>query len=236
MAKKLGILNPGGAVVALVGNPNCGKTTLFNALTGQRRDTGNWPGVTVESASGRANGATVVDLPGAYDLVGHSQDEAVTRDFLLDGSADAVLNVVDATNLERNLYLTIRLLEAGLPVVVALNLADEARARGLRLEPDALASGLGVPVVQTVAVAGEGVAEALEAAVNGHPGGEGFRVDYGPVIEEILAAAPDGLAEAQGCPRPRERHGRPAGRLPRSWPTARWGWLSAGSKPTATCL
>ncbi len=238
--RKLGPPNPGGPVVALVGNPNCGKTTFFNALTGERRETGNWPGVTVQSATaragGRAGGAMVVDLPGAYDLVGYSEDEEVTRDFLLAGSADAVLNVVDATNLERNLYLTIRLLEAKLPVVVALNLADAARARGLRLEPDALARGLGVPVLETVAVAGEGIHEALAAAVNlaarsvarrasqdpVRAREEDFRVDYGPDIEKMLAATSDGLTAAEGCPRPVEPRSRSTEVRTGSGPDARW--------------
>ena len=204
--------NPTVRIVALVGNPNSGKTTIFNALTGERRDTGNRPGGTVECVEGRAlarrapaprvaaasalparglgreprDEIIVVDLPAAYDFDGHSEDEAVARDYLLSGRAGAVLNVVDAMNLERNLYLTIRLLEAGLPLVVALNRIDQARALGLSPDSEALSLGLGgVPVVQTVALTGEGLEEALAAAAGLADGqaGPAFRVDYGSELE-----------------------------------------------------
>ena len=204
--------NPTVRIVALVGNPNSGKTTIFNALTGERRDTGNRPGVTVECVEGKAlarrapaprvaaasalparglgreprDEIIVVDLPAAYDFDGYSEDEAVARDYLLSGRAGAVLNVVDAMNLERNLYLTIRLLEAGLPLVVALNRIDQARALGLSPDSEALSLGLGgVPVVQTVALTGEGLEEALAAAAGLADGqaGPAFRVDYGSELE-----------------------------------------------------
>lgn len=204
--------NPTARIIALVGNPNSGKTTIFNALTGERRDTGNRPGVTVECVEGRAlarrapaprvaaasalparglgreprDEIIVVDLPAAYDFDGYSEDEAVARDYLLSGRAGAVLNVVDAMNLERNLYLTIRLLEAGLPLVVALNRIDQARALGLSPDSEALSLGLGgVPVVQTVALTGEGLEEALAAAAGlaGGQAGPAFRVDYGSELE-----------------------------------------------------
>ena len=120
--------------IALTGNPNVGKTTLFNALTGSRQHVGNWPGVTVEKKTGRVshNGyeIEVVDLPGTYSLTAYSADEIVARDFLLDEKPDVVVQVVDATNLERNLYLTTQVAELGVPIVIALNMADMAEAQG----------------------------------------------------------------------------------------------------------
>lgn len=157
------------AVVALAGNPNTGKTTLFNRLTGARQHVGNWPGVTIERRSGRCRRGDVelevVDLPGAYSLVPASVDEQVARDALLDGGLDAVVVVVDATNLERNLYLVAQLLELAPPVVVALNQVDLARSRGLWLDADRLAGRLGVPVVPTVARSGAGVDDLLDVVV-----------------------------------------------------------------------
>jgi len=141
--------------VALVGNPNCGKTTLFNALTGSNQMVGNWPGVTVERKEGDCtfDGETlrIIDLPGIYSLVAHSEDERVSRDYLLSGDADLILNVVDATNLERNLYLTQLLRELGFRVVVALNMWDLAEQRGLRLDLPILEERLGIRIVPTTA-------------------------------------------------------------------------------------
>jgi ferrous iron transport protein B len=140
--------------IGVVGNPNCGKTTLFNALTGSRQRVGNWPGVTVERKVGRYRfeGAIVhlVDLPGTYslDVSDHdlSLDERIARDFIHDREADLVLNILDATNLERNLYLTTQLIEMGRPLVLALNMMDVARERGLKIDVGALADRLGCPV------------------------------------------------------------------------------------------
>ena len=130
--------------VALAGNPNCGKSALFNAFTGIRQKTGNWPGVTVERKEGRfeleGRPVAVVDLPGIYSLDASSLDEQVTRNYLLSREADLVVNVVDAGNLERNLYLTVQLLEMGVPVVLALNMMDVAEAREYRIDVDALAN------------------------------------------------------------------------------------------------
>ena len=158
--------------VALVGNPNCGKTSLFNALTGARQSVGNWPGVTVEKKSGeyRHDGARVevVDLPGTYslDVVDHeiSLDERIARDYVQGGGAQLVVNIVDAANLERNLYLTSQLVEMAVPLVVALNMIDVAADKGLRVDAAALARELGCPVVPIVASTGEGVA-ALKAVI-----------------------------------------------------------------------
>ena len=150
--------------IGLVGNPNCGKTTLFNALTGARQQVGNWPGVTVERKTGSWRRAgrefTVVDLPGVYALSEISEssiDERVARDAILSGEADIFVNIVDASNLERNLYLTAQLIEMRVPMVIALNMFDIARERRIRIDTEALARELGCPVVPLVAHRGEGV-------------------------------------------------------------------------------
>ncbi len=149
--------------IAIAGNPNCGKSALFNRLTGIRQKTGNWPGVTVERRYGRTSldgrEVTVVDLPGIYSFDAASIDERVTRDYLLSREANLIVNVVDATNLERNLYFTVQLLEMGVPLIVALNMMDVARKRGIAIDADELARRLGCPVVPIVATTGEGGSE-----------------------------------------------------------------------------
>ena len=154
-------------IIGLVGNPNCGKTTLFNRLTGARQVTGNWPGVTVERKEGQVKGKpwTLVDLPGAYSLEAYSPEEGVTRDFLHNTPPDLILNIVDATALERNLYLTLQLLERKIPVVVALNLYDQLQKSGGKVDCRALSQRLGVPVIPLSARSGEnidGLIKALE--------------------------------------------------------------------------
>ena len=154
--------------VALAGNPNCGKTTVFNALTGSNQYVGNWPGVTVEKKEGTARlgdkSFTVVDLPGIYSLSPYSMEEIVTRDFVIKEEPDCIIDIVDATNLERNLYLTVQLLELERPMVVALNFMDEVAKRGDRIDVKRLAKGLGIPVVPITAKTGEGLEELLHTA------------------------------------------------------------------------
>ncbi len=151
--------------VALVGNPNCGKTTLFNALTGSNQYVGNWPGVTVEKKEGTAKTGdkelTIVDLPGIYSLSPYSMEEIVARDYIIGEGPDAIINIVDATNLERNLYLTIQLLELERPMVIALNFMDEVEKKGDRIDAEKLSHELGIPVIPITAKTGENLDELL---------------------------------------------------------------------------
>lgn len=154
--------------IALAGNPNCGKTTMFNRLTGSNQYVGNWPGVTVEKKEGPLKqhpNVVVVDLPGIYSLSPYTMEEIVTRKFLLEDAPDAILNLVDASNLERNLYLTTQLLEMGIPMVVALNMMDILEKRGDTIDTAELSARLGCPVVEMSAVRGKGAQEAAEQAV-----------------------------------------------------------------------
>ena len=153
---------------ALAGNQNCGKTTLFNQLTGSNQHVGNFPGVTVERKDGQIRGhrdATVVDLPGIYSLSPYTNEEIVTRDYLLDDHPDCIINIVDATNIERNLYLTLQLIELQLPMVLALNMMDEVRANGGTIKVQTLSNELGIPVVPISAARNEGVDELVDVAI-----------------------------------------------------------------------
>ena len=155
-------------VFALVGNQNCGKTTLFNQLTGSNQHVGNFPGVTVESKSGEIRGRKndrVVDLPGIYSLRTYTQEETVTRDFILKEKPDAILNIVDATNIERNLYLSLQLLSMRVPTVIALNMMDEVRGNGGAIDSEGLSRELGVPVVPISAVKNEGVDDLIAVLI-----------------------------------------------------------------------
>ena len=155
-------------IFALVGNQNCGKTTLFNALTGSNQHVGNFPGVTVDQKMGEMRdekGCSVVDLPGIYSLRPYTQEEIVSRDFIINEKPDGIINIVDATNIERNLYLTLQLLELRVPMVLALNMMDEVRANGGAIDVQKMSDALGIPVVPISAAKGEGVSELVDQAL-----------------------------------------------------------------------
>lgn len=179
--------------IALAGNPNAGKTTLFNSLTGARQHVGNYPGVTVEKKEGfvEVNGTEIhiVDLPGTYSLTAYSEDEVVARNFLAESKPGAVINIVDAANLERNLYLTVQLLELGIPVCIALNMIDTAESMGITIDSRKLSSLMQVPVVPTIARTGKGkneiVAEASRLAEE-LGGRREFTISYGDDLDAVL--------------------------------------------------
>ena len=157
--------------LALVGNPNCGKTTMFNAMTGANQYVGNWPGVTVEKKEGKLKGysdVVVTDLPGIYSLSPYTLEEVVSRNYIINDKPDAIINLVDATNIERNLYLTTQVLEMGIPVVVALNMMDIVKKNGDQIDAVRLSKELGCPVIEVSALKGTGLkdlyAKAVEAA------------------------------------------------------------------------
>lgn len=155
--------------VALAGNPNAGKSTIFNLLTGSRQHTGNWPGKTVEKKEGilgyRGRDIRIVDLPGTYSLSAYSIEEQIARDFLIEERPDMIVDVVDAANLERNLYLTVQLLETGIPMILALNMMDIAQARQITIDPVRISEMLHhTPVIPMIASKGSGI-EALKEAI-----------------------------------------------------------------------
>ena len=155
-------------LLALAGNQNCGKTTLFNALTGSNQHVGNFPGVTVEKKEGsikKYKDAVLVDLPGIYSLSPYTSEEVVTRDFLVKDHPDAIINIVDATNLERNLYLTLQLMELNIPMILALNMMDEVRASGNTIHVKKLSQELGIPVIPISAAKGEGISDLLDTVI-----------------------------------------------------------------------
>jgi len=165
--------------IALAGNPNSGKSTVFNVLTGARQHVGNWPGKTVEKKEGvcryNEHAIRIVDLPGTYSLNAYSAEEVIARDYIIEEKPDVIIDIVDAANLERNLYLTVQIMELGVPIVIALNMSDLAESRGLRIDVEKLSQGLqGVPVVRTVASKKQGIQELLSTAIQAveHPENE----------------------------------------------------------------
>ena len=191
--------------IALAGNPNCGKTTLFNALTGSNQFVGNWPGVTVEKKEGKLkkhDGVIITDLPGIYSLSPYTLEEVVARNYLIGERPDAILNIIDGTNLERNLYLTTQLTELGIPVVIAINMMDVVKKNGDRIDTAELARQLGCKVVEISALKGTGIMEAAEAAIDAAKNGKTVPMHtFAGVVEHALAhieeAAVHGLPEEQ---------------------------------------
>ena len=177
--------------IALAGNPNSGKTTLFNALTGSNQFVGNWPGVTVEKKEGKLkkhDGVIITDLPGIYSLSPYTMEEVVARNYLIANRPDAILNIVDGTNLERNLYLTTQLTELGIPVVVAVNMMDTVRKNGDKINTDELSRQLGCKVVEISALKGLGTAEAAEAAIEAAKSGKTVpQHSFSGAVEHALA-------------------------------------------------
>ena len=191
--------------IALAGNPNSGKTTLFNALTGSNQFVGNWPGVTVEKKEGKLkghDGVIITDLPGIYSLSPYTLEEVVARNYLIGTRPDAILNIIDGTNLERNLYLTTQLTELGIPVVLAVNMMDVVRKNGDKIDVAELSRQLGCPVVEVSALKGDGVKEAAETAIKAAKGGKTIPMHKfsGPVehaIAHIEEAAVHTMPEEQ---------------------------------------
>ena len=184
--------------LALAGNPNCGKTTMFNELTGATQYVGNWPGVTVEKKEGRYKAdkeVGITDLPGIYSLSPYTLEEVVARDYLVGEKPDAIVDLVDAANIERNLYLTTQLLEMGIPVVVALNMMDVVEKRGDVIDVKKLSAALGVPIVETAAIKGKGTTELIEAARKAASGGKlPPRIAFPESVERALGSIEEIIA------------------------------------------
>ena len=191
--------------IALAGNPNCGKTTLFNALTGSNQFVGNWPGVTVEKKEGKLkkhDDVVIMDLPGIYSLSPYTLEEVVARNYLITERPDAILNIIDGTNLERNLYLTTQLTELGIPVVIAINMMDIVRKNGDEINVKELSRELGCEIIEISALKGDGVMDAAEAAIRAAKGTKTVPMHTfsGPVehaIAHIEEAAVHNLPEEQ---------------------------------------
>lgn len=191
--------------IALAGNPNCGKTTLFNALTGSNQFVGNWPGVTVEKKEGKLKGQkdiTITDLPGIYSLSPYTLEEVVARNYLMNEKPDAIFNIVDGTNLERNLYLTTQLAELGIPMVIAVNMMDVVKKNGDNIQIKQLADKIGCPVLEISALKGTGIKEAAQAAVEAANSGipcrpHSFAVEVEGAMSAISSRLPKEIADKQ---------------------------------------
>jgi len=180
-------------IVALAGQPNSGKSTIFNMLTGARQHVANYPGVTVEKKTGsfciKKDRIEIIDLPGTHSLTSYTQEERIARDFLLNERPAVVVDVVDASNLERNLYLTFQLAEMGIPLIVNLNMTDVAEKRGYKIDSEKLSREIGAPVVSTVGNRGRGKDKLKKAIMMASKNGQTtpFRIDYGEAMEAVLS-------------------------------------------------
>jgi len=190
-------------VIALAGNPNSGKTTVFNNLTGARQHVGNWPGVTVEKKEGncsfRGYSIKVVDLPGVYSLTAYSPDEVVARNFVIDEKPDVVVDIVDASNLERNLYLAVQIMEMGAPLIIALNMMDEADSRRYKIDVKAISQEMGVSVIPMVANRNKGTNELMEEIVrvaDKETEASGVRIEYGREVENEISRLEEAISES----------------------------------------
>ena len=183
--------------IALAGNPNCGKTTMFNALTGSNQYVGNWPGVTVEKKEGKLkknNDVIITDLPGIYSLSPYTLEEVVARNYLIVERPDAILNIVDGTNLNRNLYLTTQLAELGIPMVMAINMMDVVRKTGDKFNLDELSRRFGCPVFEVSALKSDGILEAAEAAIEAAKRGKRLPMhNFSGEVEHAIAHIDDYL-------------------------------------------
>ena len=185
--------------IALAGNPNCGKTTLFNEITGSKQHVGNWPGVTVEKKDGVCRGdkeVIIMDLPGTYSLSPYSAEEIIARDYIVKEKPDAVINIVDGTSIERNLYLTIQIMETRIPMVVAMNMMDEVEERGDEIDCAKMSGLLGVPVVPIVARTGKGLKELMETAIAAAK--EHKKPELPRIFDKELADAISAVADVLG--------------------------------------
>jgi small GTP-binding protein len=190
-------------VIALAGNPNSGKTTVFNNLTGARQHVGNWPGVTVEKKEGNCNirgySIKVVDLPGVYSLTAYSPDEVIARNFIIDEKPDVVVDIVDASNLERNLYLAVQIMEMGAPLIIALNMMDEAESRRYKIDIEAVSKEMGVSVIPMVANRNRGTDELLDEIIKvseNKTEARGVRIEYGREVESEISRLEEAISES----------------------------------------